>query len=173
MAGLWVSFSLDSACAARFTWNIWDIVERHHVDYESRASVNLVDSAPPNGGFNVKTMVGFSFAHTGVKHVDKVEREMSCSGRHKLCALPLMTLPRPGSVGFTRIRASVESCVDVPSVVWRCILAPSELNFDVSGSQIQENLVERWKRFARVASLKSLILRLTAGPFHKLSGFTV
>ena len=98
MAGPWVSFSLDPACVARFTWNIWDIVERCRVDYEANSqgqSVNLVDSVAPNGGFNVKTLVGFSFAHTGVMHVDKVEPEMSCSGRHKLCALPLMTLPGP------------------------------------------------------------------------------
>ena len=98
MAGPWVSFSLDPACAARFTWNIGDIVECHHVDHEANPqghSVNLVDSAAPNGGFNVKTLVGFSFANTGVMHVDKVELEMSCSGRHKLCALPLITLPRP------------------------------------------------------------------------------
>ena len=90
--------SLDRASAARITWDIGDTVECHHVDYESESaghSVNLVDSAAPNGGLNVKTLVGFSLAHVGVMHVDKVELEMSCSGRPKLCALPLMTLPRP------------------------------------------------------------------------------
>ena len=57
--------SLDPAYAARITWNIGDIVECQHVDYEGNPqehSVSLVDSATANGGFNVKTLVGFSFA---------------------------------------------------------------------------------------------------------------
>ena len=65
MAGPWVSFSLDPAYAARITWNIGDIVECHHVDHEGNLqghSVSLVDSAAPNGGFNVKNAGGFSFA---------------------------------------------------------------------------------------------------------------
>ena len=46
MAGHWVSFSLDPTYAARVTWNIGDIVECQHVDYEGNPqSVGLVDSA--------------------------------------------------------------------------------------------------------------------------------
>ena len=65
MAGPWVSFSLEPAYGARIMWNIVDIVECQHVDYEGNPlghSVSLVDSAAPNGGVNVKTLVGFSFA---------------------------------------------------------------------------------------------------------------
>ena len=84
-------------------------------------------------------------------HVDKVDLEISCSGRHKLCA----AVPR--QCGHPLCSFAVQ-------------FSAVEHIFDVTGSQIQENLVERWKRFSRVASLRSLILRLTTGPFHKLSG---
>ena len=47
--------ALDPTCAARITWNIGDIVECQHGDYEGNPrehSVSLVDSAAPDGGFN-------------------------------------------------------------------------------------------------------------------------
>ena len=42
-------------------------------------------------------------------------------------------------------RAAPQQCGQ-PSALLQCILVPVQLNFDVSGSQIQENLVESWWR---------------------------
>ena len=65
-----------------------DIVECHHVDYEANPhghSVNLVDSAAPNDGLNVITLVDFRLRTQAGKPIGRPEAQWCSGGDHALC----------------------------------------------------------------------------------------